>query len=97
MPNWVPKQTTWLTRFQTAVVALVGEADCLTELCNEYLDNGYGSGGADPIADSTVQSISSLQSQTALTVGEAEGVLAGANQILAIIAASRGYLENMRP
>src|SRR5271157_753037 len=98
--NWVPKQVNWIQRFSGNVVALMQIADQLTELCNEFADNQYGTGGANAITDAVVQTGSgnfSLPAATALTVAEAEGVCAGTNQILAVIATNRGYLENMRP
>jgi hypothetical protein len=95
--NWTIKQQAWLTRFQALCVQLMADADIGTELCNEYADEQYGTGGTNAIADATVQGIAGLSSQTATTVASAEGVFAGANQILATIANVRGYLENMRP
>jgi hypothetical protein len=67
----------------------------LAELCNEFSTNGYGTGGANAITDAAAQA--QLPATTALLVNEAEGSIAGTSQVLAIITANRGYLENMRP
>ena len=93
--NWVPKQTNWVLRFSQVVINLMNNADALTELCTEFSDNTYGTGGANAITDATVQL--SLPAATALQVDEAEGAIAGTAQVLAVIATNRGYLENMRP
>ena len=92
---WTTKRQNWVSRFQQAVVNLMAEADTLTELCNEFTTNAYGTGGANAIVDAEAQAI--LPAATALLVAEAEGVLAGANNILPVIATNRAYLENMRP
>ncbi len=103
--NWVPKQVNWINRFSQAIVALMACADALTELCNEYADNAYGTGGANAIIDATVQSGQSngagpLPASTAYMVAEAEGAIAGSGQVLSLIGVTgsmRGYLENVRP
>lgn len=95
MQNLGPKQQGWLTRFQAGVVALMANADSLTELCNEYADDTFGTGGANAITDATVQTV--IPACTAAQVASAEGTLAGNNAILATIAANRGYLEAIRP
>jgi hypothetical protein len=103
--NWVPKQATWVSRFSSQVVALLSCADSLTELCNEFVVNQYGTGGANAIIDSVVQTGAPtgngpLPAATALQVAEAEGAVSGTGQVLSLIGISgtqRGYLENMRP
>jgi len=93
--SWQQKKTNYLGRFGPAVVALMTDADNLTALCAEFANEGYGTGGANALTDADVQGV--LPAATALQVAEAEGALAGANAILATIAANRGYLEVMRP
>lgn len=93
--NFVTKQAGWVQRFSSAVVDLMNTTDVLTELCNEFSVDTYGTGGANALTDAVVQGV--LPAATALLVAEAEGTIAGTNQILAVIATNRGYLEMMRP
>jgi hypothetical protein len=93
--EWAVKQTTFTQRFSDAVVVFLAANDALAELCNEFSVDAYGTGGANALTDAAVQSY--LPAATALIVAEAEGALAGSNQILATVTANRGYLELMRP
>lgn len=93
--NYTLKQQNWVNRFSQATVAFMNDADNLTVLCNEFALETYGGGGANQLTDAVVQPV--LPASTAALVDAAEGSFAGASQILAVIQANRGYLENMRP
>jgi hypothetical protein len=92
---WTTKQQNFVLRFSNQAMALMAAADALGVLCGEFADNQYGQGGANQIPDATVQLV--LPASTSLQVAQAVGALDGANQILSVISANRGYLENMRP
>ena len=92
---WTAKQQNWIQRFSNATVGLMANADAIGLLCTEFNNDFYGTGGANAITDATVQLV--LPAASALLLNEAEGAMAGTNQILAIIATNRGYLEMMRP
>lgn len=93
--NWTNKQLNFVSRFSQAVVTFIASADALNALCTEFSADGYGAGGANELTDANVQQV--LPASTALHVAEAEGIFAGANMILSIVASNRGYLEMMRP
>jgi hypothetical protein len=103
--NFVPKEATWVQNFSNVIVGLTANVDALEILCAEYVDNGFGSGGANAITDATVQAGNlaangPLPAATALQVAEAVGIVNGAGGLLSQIGSagtSRGYFENMRP
>lgn len=95
---WTTKQQNWVQRFSNNVVGLLANIDALNELCSEYTTNTYGTGGANQIADATVQLV--LPAATAAFVSSAVGVFAnsgGINSLLATGGTDRASLENMRP
>ena len=79
--------------------------DALEILCEQYTNNTFGTGGANAIADATVQTgnvagTGPLPAATALQVAEAVGIINGSGGLLSVIGdagTNRGYLENMRP
>ena len=102
---WTTKQQNWLQRFDNVIIGLLANIDALDELCAEYVQNTYGTGGANAIIDSTVQQAApglwvGLPAATALQVAEAVGIVnAASTGLLAQIGTAgtnRGYLENMR-
>lgn len=103
--NPVPKEATLVQNISNVMVGLMANVDALEILCEEYTQNGFGTGGANAITDATVQSGNiagngPLPNATALQVAEAIGIINGVSGILSQIGVSgtsRGYLENMRP
>jgi hypothetical protein len=92
---WTTKQQNWVQRFSNATVNLLVAADQLSDLCNEFSVDAYGTGGANAISDATVQGI--LPAATALLVNEAEGAFIGTGGVYSVITSNRGYLESVRP
>lgn len=90
--TWVPKQTNFAQRYVNAVQAILNDVDQLTLLNAEFTNDTYGSGGANAMTDSIVQTV--LPALTAALFDEAEGAIVN---ILATVATNRGYLEIMRP
>lgn len=92
---WTTKQQNYVTRFSNQVVQFLTAADALNALCTEFVDDQYGTGGANAIPDATVQL--TLPAATATQVAQAVGALNGTNAILSVVTTNRGYLEMMRP
>lgn len=92
---WTTKQQNFVQRFSIQVVQLLTAVDALDALCTEFVNDAYGTGGANQIPDATVQLV--LPAATSTQVSQAVGAINGANQILAVTTANRGYLEMMRP
>lgn len=93
--NFTAKQQAWIKRFSDQVVALLDASDSLNALCTEFAVETYGTGGANALTDAVVQG--QLPAATAQLVWSAEGAIAGANAVLAVISTNRGYLEAVRP
>lgn len=96
--SWTQKQGNFLQRLQPAVVQLLSAVDVLQALASEYSQDAYGTGGANAIVDATVQAL--IPSATAANVGQAVGIIDGANQLLSVVGqgtTGRAYLELMRP
>ena len=92
---WTQKQQNFVSRFSAGVVNYLIAIDNLNALCAEFTNDFYGQGGANQIPDTTVELV--LPAATSLQVSQAVGAFNGANQILAVTATNRGYLEMMRP
>ncbi len=93
--NWAVKQTTYVQRLSNEMVTFLASADRLTALYTEYVDDFYGTGGANALTDAAVQSY--LPAATAALVASAAAVIGGTGGILPLISTDRGYLEMLRP
>lgn len=92
---WTTKQQNYVNRFSNQVVQFLNAADALSALCTEFVDDQYGTGGANEIPDAAVQL--ALPAATSAQVAQAVGALNGASAILSVVTTNRGYLEMMRP
>ena len=92
---WTTKQQNFVQRFSVQVVQLMTAVDALDALCTEFVNDAYGTGGANQIPDATVQLV--LPAATSLQTAQAVGALNGTNAILSVVTTNRGYLEMMRP
>jgi hypothetical protein len=92
---WTAKQENWVQRLSNNVVGFLANMDAINLLVTEAQNDGYLSGGAEQLADTTVQTI--LPAATAALLFSAVGAFANSNEISAIVAANRQALELMRP
>lgn len=92
---WTPKQQNWVQRFSNNIVGFLANVDALSLQFTEATNDGFLTGGAEAIVDTTVQLI--LPAGTAAAMNTAMGAFANTSQIFSIVAANRQALELMRP
>jgi hypothetical protein len=86
------KQQNFLSRFTTAVVALLAANDALNALATEYTVDLYGSGQANAFTDAVVQTVI-----PAATAAQTYAAATGVGTILTAVSTNRAGLEMMRP
>jgi hypothetical protein len=86
------KQTGFVQRYSSAVQQLLTVVDNLTLLDAEFANDTYGTGGANQLTDTLVQTV--LPASTAALFNSGE---AGVVTVLTSVASVRSSLEWMRP
>ena len=90
--SFVAKQTAFVTKYSGNVQALLNIVDQLILNNTEFANDAYGTGGANAITDTIVQSVLPAGTAAAFNTAEASVVT-----ILSSVASVRSALEIMRP
>jgi hypothetical protein len=86
------KQTNFVQRYATAVQSLLSVVDSLILLDAEFANDTYGTGGANALTDTLVQTVLPASTAVLFNAGEASVVT-----VLTSVASVRSSLEWMRP
>jgi hypothetical protein len=86
------KQQSFVQRMSNAAVALLAANDALVALTTEFTADFYGSGGANALTDTVVQTV--LPASTAALFDSGEAAIVA---VLSTVSSNRGTLEMLRP
>lgn len=89
---WTVKQTAFVAKYASLCQQFLTLVDQIGLANDEFTQDTYGTGGANAITDTIVETI--LPAATAANFASAEGAMV---TILVTVASNRGYLEIMRP
>jgi hypothetical protein len=90
--SFTAKQTAFITKYSAGVQALLQIVDLLGLYDTEFANDAYGSGGANAVTDTVVQTV--LPAATAAIFNSSE---ASVVTVLTSVASVRSSLEMMRP